>query len=92
MAGRVRYTTVIGRGDLMASLCATRDRIAADIESCESMRDKAALYARMADVLARIEAARPVDKQGDVVDEIAARRAARGAVAAKGAPRAKRQG
>jgi len=64
-------------GDLLPSLERLRDEIAADLENCQSMRDKASLYARLLDVLARIEDARPVQAKGNVVDEIASRRAAR---------------
>lgn len=64
-------------GDLFTSLESLRDEIAADLEACESMRDKAALYTRLTDVLARLEEVKPVQAKGDVVDEIASRRAAR---------------
>lgn len=80
MAGR-NYIQVVASGDYLATLRATRDRIAADLEACESMRDKAALYLRMADVLQRIEDAKPQEQKGDVVDEITQRRAARRASA-----------
>lgn len=68
---------VVRAGDLVASLEALRDEIAADLEACQSMRDKAPLYMRLVDVLARIEDARPIKAKGDAVDEIAARRSAR---------------
>lgn len=71
-------------GSYLASLEATRDEIAADIDACESMRDKASLYMRLADVLKLIEAARPTEKKVDAVDEIAKRRAARRSSAASG--------
>lgn len=71
------FSEVLKSNELVASLEALRDQIAADLEVCESMRDKAALYMRMVDVLARLEDARPVQAKGDAVDEIAARRAAR---------------
>lgn len=79
---RVTYASTIASGDYLKSLEATRDRIAADLEACGSMRDKAALYLRMSDVLARIEEARPAKPKGDAVDEIAQRRAARRASSA----------
>lgn len=63
--------------DMLTGLECLRDEIALDLEQCQAMRDKAALYARLVDVLARIEALRPVQSKGDVVDEIASRRAAR---------------
>lgn len=61
----------------LEGLEAVRDRIAADLEMCDSMRDRAALYMRLVDVLARIDEAKPVAAKGDAVDEIAARRSAR---------------
>lgn len=89
---RENYVAAVSSGDYLRALEATRDEIALDLDACESMRDKAALYLRLADVLQRIEAARPQQERGDVVDEIAKRRAARGAVAAAGARRAEQSG
>ena len=83
---------VIADGALLPSLERIRDEIAADLDACESMRDKAALYLRMADVLARIEDAKPAEQKGDAVDEIAKRRAARRAVASEGPARANHPG
>ena len=71
------FVETLKGGQTLASLEALRDAIGADLEVCESMRDRAALYLRLADVLARIEEARPEQVSGDVVDEIASRRAAR---------------
>jgi hypothetical protein len=76
----------------VSSLEAMRNQIAADLELCESMRDKAALYLRLADVLKTLEELRPQIVKGDSVDEIAARRAARGAGPAARPARAKRSG
>ena len=59
------------------ALIALRDAIADDLDECESMRDRAALYLRLTDVLARIDALEPDEQKGDAVDEIAERRAAR---------------
>ena len=87
-----KYSTIIREGDALASLEATRDQIAVDLEMCESMRDKTALYARMTDVLSRIEELKPPKPKGDVVDEIAARRSARRAGTAKSSSRAQRPG
>ncbi len=64
-------------GDHLKSLEALRDAIAADLEICESFRDKAALYLRLTDVLRQIDVAKPAVKKGDAVDEIAQRRASR---------------
>lgn len=80
---------VLQAGQLVASLERLRDEIAADLEECQSMRDKAALYMRLTDVLSRIEEARPVKSKGDAVDEIAARRAARRTSAAPNTSRSK---
>lgn len=71
----------VASGELLASLEATRDQIAADLEVCESMRDRAALYLRLTDVLTRIEQVKPAKPEGDVIDEVASRRAARRASA-----------
>ena len=92
MSRKRSFTEVITSGDYLASLEATRDAIAADLAVCESMRDKAALYLRLSDVLAKLEEAKPQTARGDVVDEIAARRAARRSGAAQDPARAKRTG
>lgn len=68
--------------DYLTALRATRDAIVADLEACESMRDRAAFYARLESVLKLIKDATPEAlKAGDPVDEITARRAARGRTA-----------
>lgn len=69
--------SAVTSGTYLEGLEATRDAIVADLGACESMRDKAALYLRLADVMQRIEEAKPAEQKGDAVDEIAARRAAR---------------
>jgi uncharacterized protein HemX len=76
------FGEVIKSGVTLASLEAMRDQIATDLQACESMRDKAALYLRLADVLKTVEELRPATVKGDAVDEIAARRAARRTVPA----------
>jgi uncharacterized protein HemX len=81
----------VAKNELLPGLQAVRDQIAADLEACAAMRDRAALYARLVDVLARIDELAPAIPKGDTVDEIARRRADRRASAAKGAPRAKSQ-
>jgi hypothetical protein len=86
------FPEVIRAGDTLTSLEAVRDQIAADLQFCDSMRDKAALYLRLADVLRSIDELRPATVKGDAVDEIAARRAARGAGPAPRAARTKRPG
>lgn len=84
--------SAVSTGDYLEALRATRDAIVADLQECESMRDKAALYSRLESTLKLIEAAKPPEQKGDAVDEIAARRAARRAGATKGAGRSKRSG
>lgn len=79
-------------GDLLATLEAVRDQIVADLEVCESMRDRAALYLRLADTLKTIDEIRPADSKGDVIDEIAARRAARRPSASARSSRAQNSG
>ena len=71
--------------DYLTALKATRDAIVADLRYCESMRDRAAFYARLESVLKLINAAAPADteKGGDPIDEIAARRTARGGATAR---------
>lgn len=83
---------VVRSENYLDSLRAARDEIAADLQVCESMRDKAALYLRLSDVLAKIEDVKPQESKGDAVDEIAARRAARRAGPGAGSSRAERSG
>jgi len=82
------FSEVVAAGETLAAMEAMRDQIAADLQACESMRDKASLYLRLADVLKTIDELRPVAVKGDAVDEIAARRSARRSVASPGAARA----
>lgn len=84
------FSEVVAAGETLASLEAMRDQIAADLQSCESMRDKAALYLRLDGALKSIDELRPATVKGDAVDEIAARRAARRSVPTPGAARANR--
>ena len=83
------FSEVVAAGETLAAMQAMRDQIASDLQGCESMRDKAALYLRLADVLKVIDQLRPVTVKGDAVDEIAARRAARRASPAANSSRAK---
>jgi hypothetical protein len=68
---------VVRGGDRLASLEALRDRLADELEKCDSKRDIAALAQRLTDVLDKIDEI-PTTKQGSAADEIAERRAARG--------------
>lgn len=77
-------------GDRLATLRDLRDLLAKQIQACDSMRDLAALSGRLQAVLAEIAILEPKKAEGDGIDEIARRRAARRAGPAKGAGRAKR--
>lgn len=77
-------------GDRLATLCDLRDLLARQIQSCDSLRDLAALSGRLQAVLAEIAELEPRKAEGDGIDEIAKRRAARRTGAAKGSPRSKR--
>lgn len=76
--------------DRLTTLVALRNTLANAIDECDSPRDLSSLSRQMSAVLVEIEALAPPEQKGDVVDEIADRRAARGAGTAKGASRAKR--
>ena len=79
-------------GDRLSTLRDLRDLLARQIESCESMRDLAALSARLQSVLEEIAELEPKKAEGDGIDEIAKRRAARRPGARKGSARSKRSG
>lgn len=74
-------------GDRLKALRALRDLLAVEIDTCSSARDIAALSRQFADVLAQIEKLAPPEQKGTPLDELAKRRAGRGA-AAPGAGRA----
>ena len=81
MSGSEGLVGAAGSGDRLAALRALRDRLAADLDVCESARDVAALSQRFMDTLAQIETiekAQPA-KKGTPLDELTARRRARGA-------------
>lgn len=82
---------VAAKGDRLDTLRTLRNRLAQQIDETDSARDVAALSRQLTDVLAQLAEAEPQTKAGDPVDEIAERRAARGAGAAAGAGRAKRR-
>jgi len=86
----VPLTDSAASGDRLSTLRDLRDLLARQIESCESMRDLAALSARLQSVLEEIAELEPKKAEGDGIDEIAKRRAARRPSARKGAARAKR--
>lgn len=77
-------------GDRVATLRALRDLLAAEIEGCGSARDVAALSRQLTMVMVEIaELAPPVAKKGTPLDELRARRTARGATS-KSSGRAKK--
>lgn len=77
---RQSLASVAEQGDRATTLCALRDVLAREIESCDSPRDVAALSGRLADVLAQIEAIKP--PQTSKRDELARKRAKRQRAAA----------
>lgn len=64
-------------GDRLATLRDLRDLLAKQTQSCDSLRDLAALSGRLQAVLAEIAVLEPKKAEGDGIDEIAKRRAAR---------------
>ena len=66
----------VAAGNRLVSLRALRDRLARDLDVCESMRDVASLSQRLMDVLGQIEAAELAkpEKVGTALDELTARR------------------
>lgn len=71
-------------GDRLDALCDLRDLLASQLVNCESSRDIAALTARFQSVLSEIESLnKETGKAADPVDEIAARRSARGGSTAR---------
>lgn len=83
---------VVAAGDRVKSLRALRDRLAADIDDCGSLRDLASLSQRLMDVLAQIEAcetARP-EAEGTALDELSSRRRVAGRPDASSSTRAAR--
>lgn len=77
-------------GDRLKTLQDLRDVLAESIVNCESMRDLSSLSGRLQSVLEEIAAVAPPEKAGDGIDEIAQRRAARGAGSGTGSVRARR--
>ena len=79
-------------GNRLQTLRDLRDLIAHQIEECDSLRDLASLSGRLQAVLDQIAELEPREAEGDGIDEIAQRRAARRAGSPKGSGRAKREG
>jgi hypothetical protein len=65
------FSGAVAAGGLSA-LEAVRDALTADLEACQSFRDRAALYNRLLNVIAQIDKLRPLDH--DEVDAIRNRR------------------
>ena len=90
MAAQTGLTAAAVSGDRVSTLAALRDLLAAEIERSESSRDVAALSRQLTMVMGEIaDLAPPAAKKGTPLDELRARRAARGP-AAKGPGRAKK--
>jgi hypothetical protein len=79
-------------GDRLATLRDLRDLLAIQIEACDSLRDLASLSGRLQAVMDQIAELEPQKVEGDGVDEITARRAARRASSPKNPSRSKRSG
>lgn len=85
---------VLAGGDLRTSLCALRDKLAAQLDACDSPRDAALVSKELAALLARIdrlpggEVKEPLDRIAESIpaDELAKRRSSRrsGAAASPG--------
>lgn len=77
-------------GDQLQTLRDLRDLLASQIESCYSLRDLASLSGRLQAVMDQVAALEPKKAEGDGIDEIANRRAARRTAPAKASGRTKR--
>lgn len=82
MSASEGLAAVLAKGDPRASLVALRDFLARSLEESESGRDRAALSARLTDVLDRV-AALPAPVEGTALDELAQRRSDDGRVTAR---------
>ena len=78
--------TAASSGSRLRTLEALRDVLAVSITAADPDK-RAPLAARLTDVLEQIERLTPAKKVGDPVDEIAKRRASRGAGSAKSSSR-----
>lgn len=75
-------------GDRLQTLRDLRDFLTTQLVECESKRDVAALSGRLQSVLEEIAKLEPKKAEGDGIDEIAKRRAARRSSSTKGQARA----
>lgn len=90
MARPTRARTVAGAaktGDRLAALSVLRDRLAREIDQCDSARDIAALSRQLTDVLVQIEGLAPVEQKGSPLDELAKRRGRRPGTAGSSNPK-----
>lgn len=78
-------------GDRLQTLRDLRDLLALQIEACDSLRDLASLSGRLQAVLDQIAEIEPKKAEGDGIDQLAQRRAARRSSAAESSSRAKRK-
>lgn len=62
------------KGTPLEALEATRDEIAFDLDRCQSMKDRAALYRRIIKTMLEIEVLRSAESAPDAVGRIRARR------------------
>jgi len=79
----VSVSEAAAHGDRLAALMAIRDRLAREIDECDSPRALVDLAGKMMIVLQQIDDLKP-KRQADIVDEIAQRRLARRPSAAAG--------
>lgn len=77
-------------GDQLKALHDLRDFLAIKIEECESLRDLSSLSGRFESVLNKIAELDPQKAEGDGIDEIAQKRAARRAGSSSSSVRADR--
>jgi uncharacterized protein HemX len=59
------FSQAVAAGGLSA-LEAVRDALTADLEACQSFRDRAALYNRLLNVIAEIDKLRPLAEADDI--------------------------
>ena len=64
----------VSTGTSRAALEAVRDAIVEDLGKCESMRDRAALYLRLTDVLGRLEVMDQPAAASDPIDQVSEQR------------------
>ena len=73
----MNLTDAAATGDRIAALQALRDKLAQELDACESSRDTAALAGRLQSVLADLDAVGPPIAAETPLDVLRARRAER---------------